>query len=620
MKFQPRHQLLEIWRAAARSTADGKTWIWGGRTGRNSISDAEQLLCMMMPATEVGTLKLDLPDQTAEDVLSALLPLGDSVEIPRRMIRIITEYMESYTDSVGTPIFSGGTYFASQEPGCQPTEVQQSHDVVDSFSMAVRLCLAVVGFLRVFRTVISREELRREVDTLELMASNRLTAAMVGLLRSFTVNVFDVNSREGRILCDTVNQTGMSPRRIVEELQRKLRAVNAGLRDLTLGTGEVSELDNPNRLFECGWSWGVVREAQPVKTLEEIGKQPDGVAEGAPYLYFTVVALDGIQHLFSERTRILGLLNEEQWRLARSLQLRWDLTQTYWSTVARFGQARWPLEDVPWRTTDNLESDYFTLLVTTITVQDMTTRQASDAELSRVARVLDELAGRARVTRRTFTADQAVRVHTPGVVIPLEGSDVKAGGPGEPAPPLTWVVFDFSPLLLKQAIRVAALMRDTDLRSQVLGLADTIWDHLDMRRHVVGPGERLWDQPGRIYQHLGTPEEGPSWYFTERVVECLVTAANVVGSPPLRSDRLREITADMLAEADHILDQELLTVPAEPGPAMSAALQTVRASLRRAHESLHDRPGTSLALAGEVLRELDRLAAARHDAVSFKGS
>ena len=109
----------------------------------------------------------------------------------------------------------------------------------------------------------------------------------------------------------------------------ELAEIRAGIRqELTLGLGQVAdELDNPGRLFECGWSWGVVNGAPEVPYASDIGEQPAGVAEARPYLYFTVVALDGIQDLFSERTRILGLLDVEQQRLARALQLRWDLTQ-----------------------------------------------------------------------------------------------------------------------------------------------------------------------------------------------------------------------------------------------------------------------------------------------------
>ena len=65
--------------------------------------------------------------------------------------------------------------------------------------------------------------------------------------------------------------------------------------------------------------------------------QREGHALDAPYLYFTVVALDGIADLFSARTRLLGLLDEEQQRLARALQIRWELTQAYWAAIASFG-------------------------------------------------------------------------------------------------------------------------------------------------------------------------------------------------------------------------------------------------------------------------------------------
>src|SRR5262249_6675631 len=157
----------------------------------------------------------------------------------------------------------------------------------------------------------------------------------------------------------------------------------------------VSDLDSPDRLFECGWSWGIVRDAPMIETTEKIGEQRNGVAEERPYLYFTVIAMDALEELFSERTRILGLLNEEQQRLARALQLRWDLTRSYWATVASFGTVaggQWPIEDIPWRTTDGEESEYFTLQVTSLAVKGLTLQRGSDADLVRIGTVLGELA------------------------------------------------------------------------------------------------------------------------------------------------------------------------------------------------------------------------------------
>ena len=132
----------------------------------------------------------------------------------------------------------------------------------------------------------------------------------------------------------------------------------------------ADELENQGRLFECGWSWGIVDGAPEVNSASDVGAQPAGVAEARPYLYFTVGALDGIQDLFSERTRLLGLLNEEQQRLARALQLRSDLTRRFWTKIATFGRGgRWPLEDLPWRTTDGGESDYYSVLLTSIVIE-----------------------------------------------------------------------------------------------------------------------------------------------------------------------------------------------------------------------------------------------------------
>jgi hypothetical protein len=46
---------------------------------------------------------------------------------------------------------------------------------------------------------------------------------------------------------------------------------------------------------------------------------------------------------------------------------------------------------------------------------------------------------------------------------------------------------------------------------------------------------------------------------------------------------------------------------------MRTSLQEVSVTLNRAWEILHDRPGSAMVLASAVLRELDRLAAARQD-------
>src|SRR2546421_12020014 len=128
---------------------------------------------------------------------------------------------------------------------------------------------------------------------LEPAPSVGLPAAMVGLLRGLAVNLFNLASPEGRALLGTLNQTGQTDRAVVAELNRRLQPVRASLRDAVLGLSQDERLEDDSWLFECGFSWSTVAGAPPIDTPEPIGEQPDGVAEAAPYLYFTVVACDG---------------------------------------------------------------------------------------------------------------------------------------------------------------------------------------------------------------------------------------------------------------------------------------------------------------------------------------
>src|SRR5262249_27748550 len=113
MRIQPRQQLLETWRAMMHASLQDGSWVWGGRDKQNSISDAEQLLCIMYPAAEIPGFGLFTPDETADDVLNALARAGDSIGVPMLLIKVIGEYLRSYVDpSSGMPIFAGGSSFS----------------------------------------------------------------------------------------------------------------------------------------------------------------------------------------------------------------------------------------------------------------------------------------------------------------------------------------------------------------------------------------------------------------------------------------------------------------------------------------------------------------------------
>jgi hypothetical protein len=613
MEIQTRRHILEIWRATAdHSFRDGR-WTWGGRSGRNSISDAEQLLTILYPATVIESLSVDSVDETADDVLDHLRALGNAIDIPRQLIKFIAEYMRTYLID-GTPDFSGDTYFDPEESGVAVTNEQRQLHVVDSYSMSLTLCLATLGFLQVYRQGLRSQKSIREVDDLRELCSQRLTAAMVGLLRSFAVNTFDPADPPGQTLCGMINQRGVATEILVRDLLDDLAEIRAGLRqELTIGLGqETEELENRGRLFECGWSWGVVDGAPEVQSASNVGAQPVGVAEARPFLYFTVVALDGIQDLFSERTRILGLLDEEQQRLARALRLRADLTRQFWAKIATFGRGgRWPLEDVPWRTTDGRESDYYSLLLTSIVIEGAGNARSVDidVDVDRIGNLLEELANRGRITRRPTENDPGIDLHLPGMRLRLIGSEKIAEGPR-----LQWTVSSYTLLVLNRVLRAAELLEDSSARTRFLDLADLIWAHIERRQIAAANGRGLWDEPTQVFTGTShAPYGEPSWYHTERVMEALVAAANVTQRPPAATDEVTAIAKQLLAEAEYLFDRERLRGTNDTGEQMRESFQVVGTKLRRARELLRDRPGTAIVLAGDVLRELDTIDAARQD-------
>ncbi|MFF5227481.1 SCO2524 family protein [Dactylosporangium sp. NPDC000521] len=605
MRVHPRQELLSIWKAVVRNSLRNKTWEWGGRDGRNSISDAEQLLCILLPATQVDTFRLERPDETSEAMIAALRPMGGATDIAPYLIGVLREYFTTYSDKeTGTPVFSGGSYFKTR-PGAEVTKEQVELSIVDSYSTSMTLSLATLGFVTVYEPETQREQVKADLQDLKARAQVRLSAAMIGLLRSFTVNVFTADDEEGRILYGTINQSGLPARAVVSQLRRELRETIASFSNVTIGSGNAPEdLAQSDRLFECGWSWGVVANAPVIDTVEDVGRQPDGIAIDKPYLYFTVTALDAIEDLQSERTRILNLLNEEQLRLAQALQLRYDLTRSYWAAVATFGTGRWPVEDIPWRTVDDVESVYFTLLVTSLAVKGLARERGSDTELSRIGDVLINLAERARLITRPLKDDPMLLLHVPGVLLNLEGTETVG-------PPLHWPITEFAALLMQRTHAIAGLLGEAQKRSELIDLADRVWDHLGRRRINDAPGQGLWDQPKSAFAGIDTHYDLPSWYYTVRVVQALVAAAKTVVRPTLRSDALHSLALDLLNEADHLFDKELLAGSIDGRGPLSRELQRVRADLLRARELVSSRPGTSTALTIEALQKLDQLENAR---------
>jgi hypothetical protein len=619
MRIQPRKQILDIWDHMLRDCFNEGKWAWGGRAESNPISDAEQLLCLFYPITQIDTFGIYDPDSVPADVLYALRPLGESSRVPRALVDVALEYFENHTAENGEPRFGAGSYLRTLDPDALPPDDQptQELEVVDAYSMSITLCLSLLVFVsRRFELEVQTKQ-REKLVELRRRASRRLTAAMIGMLRSFVVNAVSVDSDPGQAILNMLRRGEKTDAELQQGLADRFGKLRSQLiADVRLGVPEDTKPD-PDQLFECGWSWGVVTGAAPLEDFAvtddnpqgfEVANKP-GYAMPRPWLYFTVSALDGIVDFNSRRITALNILDEEQRRLADALALRWDLTQQYWSAVARFDPERWPLEDIPWRTSDGEESDYYSLLVMSVLIKDLVARVATDADLVKAVGILQELAVRGRITRRMTAHDPQVALHFPGVMHGLNGSEHAVGQR------LALFTADYAPLLIKRSLQAAQLTDNVEAREALMTIAESAMDHLaDRRLDRDGYAVELWDDVSHFpgLEHLSF--ERPSWYLTERVVEALVATASTFEQEPPRSSRMYEHLLRLLNEADHVYNQELMRVNVNDRGQLRDRLDEIGQNIKRAREIRYRRTSTAIALAERALRLLDALEEAREDA------
>ena len=611
--IQPRRRLLEIWTYAAEHTMRDGKWTWGDANGSDSVTDAQQLLCFLVPATGLPELRLEDVNDISVDASTALAPFGGNAQIPRILVGALEQFATRYSRADGSCDFSAGENIYPKQPGDTVPDHQRQLDVMPSYVASISLCLAALGFLAEYvEKLPQRSALHPRVAKLREALSRRLTAALVGLLRGFTLNLISQDSPDGRSLMRLINQDRVPQRQFLVQFIERMKAIRGRLGEarlgMDLGPERLAELDDLELLFEIGWTWGISSDAAPVvlrSKAEEIGAQDRGVAAAAPFLYFTMQAIDAIEQLVSERTRVLGLLNEEQERLASALSFRRDLTQRYWSRLARFGDS-WPLEDLPWRTVDGEESDYFSLLVCAVVIQDLRNRNANEDDLRRLEPLMSDLANRARITRRPLRGDQMAELHAPGLSIELETTE-----PIDVV--MAWRVRDFAPVLFKRACQLAVLTGDPTVRDRMLQLATRTWNHLQDRQIGAEQGNGLWDNPRQVFYWLEKNDGDVSWQITASIVDALVTSAEALNTRNARSQDLVQIAKAMVSEAEFLLNRQLLTTPAMANAPYQASLQRIREDLQRANARANDQPSLSLALAVNAVNQLDSIELGRND-------
>lgn len=614
VRIEPRKQILDIWRYMLQDCYVEGVWIWGGSVESNPITDAEQLLCLFWPMTQLTTFGVHDSDETQADVAAALRPLGEATRIPRTLVEIALEYFRNHTAEDGEPRFGAGGYLRALDRGASPLPDQQTGEleIVDAYSMSITLCLSLLVFVDSRSGLEQQTKHRENLAELQRMASRRLTAAMIGMLRSFVVNSVSADSRPGRAILDMLRQGDTTDtemqKRFAERFERLRSQINA---DIRLGLPSETKPEK-DQLFEIGWTWGIASGSGAIEDHYaedlEISKKP-GYAQPRPWLYFTVNALDGMVDFTSRRIRALNILDDDQRRLADALSLRWHRTQHYWSAVARFDSERWPLEDIPWRTSDGQESDYNSLLVMSGLIQDLVARAATDADLLKAVGILQELAQRGRITRRMTEDDDAIELHYPGVPQRLAGSEDAVGTQ------LVLYAADFAPLIIKRSLQAAHLTDDVEAREALMALAESVMDHLSERRLVRnGESIELWDDLSSFPGLEGVTFDKPSWYLTERVVEALVATATAFEQEPPRSPIMYDHLLRLLNEADHVYNQELLRSNVYEKTSLRDHLEEIGTLIARARELRNRRTSTAIALAERALRLLDALEVARVDA------
>ena len=138
-----------IWQATVRGPVATGNGAWGGRDGTNSISDAEQLLCLLLPATKIPIFRPGPAGRDRATTCSTRCAASATrIEVPRRLVEAISDYFQRYTARTARRS-SPAAATSPRAEGGEPTKTeQQALDIVDSFAISVTLTLATIGFIQ----------------------------------------------------------------------------------------------------------------------------------------------------------------------------------------------------------------------------------------------------------------------------------------------------------------------------------------------------------------------------------------------------------------------------------------------------------------------------------------
>lgn len=601
--------------------------VWGddrvGEGVRNPIADAEMLLTLLTPTFQIESFSLRGINRVEDAGLQAALTQlskGDAVGMPLKdcLLGRLLDFLEPPVHEAFSPGQPGG-YARLVEGDDRPVDSLLDGDgklrlrTVDGYTLTISVCVQAMCLLRAWiehpeqaangaMSSSSRETLAEVFD----LCSARLTDAMLGLLRGFTVKTYArdtgpgapggrTSSREWEIKNgrEWPGNRGFAQSSALQAIRRRLATRFGDWYEDLLKGDEIP--------FACGWSWGPIRDRPWIgdDQIDRLIEQHPVFDEGetplwavdAPYLYFTIAAIEGVADLLETKVRSANILNGDQAYLASQLGFLVDNTTAYWRALAfapvqepKSEQGRddrtspWYMERLPWRTTDGDRDDYYSLYVLGLILGDR--NELDRVRLVRIVALLEELAQRARITREPYVfgnpehGDPAVKIHFPGKRLELiYGSDTPDV---DKLPVCEWTVDDFAPKLLKFTGIVGQRTQDAEVRRRALALADDIWDnnlcHRRLRyREADNPSQKgwVWDAPLEPFNRawaddleweeleeegsLGTQgldDEGLaprfSWHMTQRVSDALTAVVQAQERSTTAGDRTRALTQEII--------------------------------------------------------------------------
>lgn len=660
MALSARQELYEIlnhWTVTAAGRDAGDP-IWGddviGDERRNAIADAEMLLSFLAPTFQIDSFSLATIDRVPDRGLALALEQLSKREagsaksghpvVGSAIKNFVERRIHSFVSLPLEEAFSPGIY-VSERDGNSGGDAVSALKVVDAYTLTISVCVQAMYLLT---TWINHEEhapspevgevgrtVRAQLIETRQRCSDRLTHALLGLIRSFTVKSYDTQvgpgapggyassrewERKNARAWPNGEEFGWSSRTLATVRRR----LGARPEYSTLLRGD----DIP---FACGFSWGPTSdefwgddqmvEAERTHPTFREGETPVWAVD-APYLYFTITAIEGVADLLATKVRSANILTRDQSYLAAQLGFLVENTTLYWRALAFAPRVKakqgedaegWYLERLPWRTADGDRDDYYSLYVIGL-ILGAREQLLNAAELGRITRLLEELAQRTRITRSPYVfgemdaADPALRIHHPGKPLELDTADDDVG-----AATYVWRVDDFAPKLMKLAGVAAQRADDLALRRRALKLADEVWEkNLKHRRFGKYVRGSVWDAPLRPY--VVSPElwdghdadeestfaavgldpagleERYSWHITQRVAEALVAVTRGQERSTTSGDHMRVIT------------EEILDSLAERG----AAVDAYRTQLSEAEDRLRaEEPSRALQEALAVLTEVE---------------